>query len=150
MSRGWIDLLRSVGDSLLGVAEAEAAALKGDLKSSGRQLAVVGALAGAAAFVFFWVVGAAGFVLFQVLTIWLPRWGAAAIVLIVFLGLAGTLAMLTRRKLQAIEWPGETVRRHVEDHRDWWQSQVLVESGADPERLTEEVAGDPADSPSEP
>jgi len=135
---GWIELLRSLGESLLGVAEAEAAALKGDLRASGKQLLLVCVLAGAAVFLFFWVVGAASFVLFQVLSIWLPRWGAAAIVLIVLLLLAGILTLLARQKLRAIEPPVDTVRRHYDDHRAWWQSQVLVDNGPEAEQLTEE------------
>ena len=146
MVGGWIDLLRSLGESLLGVAEAEATALKGDLRASGRQLLLVGVFAGAAAFLCFWVVGAAGFVLFQVLTIWLPRWGAAAIVLVMFLLLAGILALLARQKLRAIELPVDTVRRHYDDHRAWWQNQVLVEDGLEPDRLTEESGTEPRES----
>ena len=138
MIGGWIELLRSLGESLLGVAEAEAAALKGDLRASGKQLLLVCVLAGAAAFLFFWVVGAASFVLFQVLSIWLPRWGAAAIVLVVLLLLAGILALLARQKLRAIELPVDTVRRHYDDHRAWWQRQVLVDNGLEVEQLTEE------------
>ena len=149
MVGGWIDLLRSLGESLLGVAEAEAAALKGDLRASGRQLLIAGVLAGAAAFLFFWVVGAAGFVLFQVLRIWLPGWAAASIVLVLFLLLTGILVLLARQRFQAIEFPADTVRRRVDDHKAWWHSQVLVADGSSPERLPEESGRDSAESPGE-
>jgi len=142
MRRGWTDLLRSLGESLIGVAGAEAAALKGDLRASGRQLAIVVALAATAAFLCFWLVGAAGFVLFQVLTLWLPNWGAAAIVFAVCAILAIIVAMVTRQRLRAIELPVDTVRRHFDDHLAWWDSQVLVEKGQSRERLPEDPSRD--------
>lgn len=137
MSRGWTELLRSLGDSLVGVAGAEAEALKGDLRDSGRQVVGVVVLAAVAAFFFFWVVGALGFVLFQILSLWLPRWGAAAIVLAIFLILASILALVARQRARSIELPVDTVRRRWDDHRDWWQSQVLVEEGANRSHLPE-------------
>lgn len=127
MARGWKDLLRSLGDSLLEVAGAEAAALKGDLRSSGQQLSVAVAVGVSAAFFLFWWVGASGFVLFQVLAIWLPRWGAALIVATLFLVLALALALEARRRFRAIELPVDTVRRRIDDHVAWWQDQVLME-----------------------
>jgi len=149
MSRGWTELLRSLGDSLIGVAGAEAAALKGDLRASGRQLLVVLALAATAAFFFFWVTGAAGFVLFQVLTLWLPRWGAAAIVFAVLLLLALILALVTRQRVRAIELPVETVRRHIDDHVVWWQSEVVGEKGQSQDRLAADSSRNQTEIPGE-
>lgn len=150
MARGWSHLLRSLGESLIGVAGAEAAALKGDLRASGRQLAIVVALAVAAVFFFFWVVGAAGFVLFHVMTIWLPGWGAAAVVLAVFILLTGLLAMVTRQRIRAIELPVDTVRRHIDDHVTWWHREVLGETGHGPERLEDEISDNQAKIPDMP
>ena len=146
MVGGWIDLLRSLGESLLVVAEAEIASLKGDLRASGRQLLIVVVLAGGAAFLFFWGIGAAVFLLFQVLMIWLPGWGAALVVLILLLMVAGILTWLARRKLRAIELPVDTVRRRYDDHRAWWQSQVLVAGGPGRDQLVEESGREPAES----
>ena len=90
----------------------------------------------AAAFLFFWVVGASGFVVFHLLALWIPRWGAAAIVMGMFLAVAMLLAFIARRRLQAIELPADTVRRRVEDHVAWWQDEVLHEGAATTERLS--------------
>lgn len=136
MSRSWTDLLRSLGESLLGLVDAEVAALKGDLKASGRQLSIAVALLVLAAFLFFWVVGVAGFVCYQILTLWLPSWGSAAIVWGIYLCLAILSAALARRRLRAIEPPVETFRRHADDHRDWWRSQVLMEPAQERDSLT--------------
>ena len=143
MSRGWTELLRSLGASLVGVAEAEAVALKGDLRSSSRQLAMAVALAAVAAFLLFWVVGAGAFVLFHVLRLWLPAWGAASIVLALFLLLAAVIAGVARQRFLAIEPPVETVRRHLDEHVSWWRSEVLVEEEA-AQQLAEESVETPA------
>jgi len=129
MARGWKELLQSLGDSLLEVVGAEAAALTGDLRHSGRQLLSALVLGLSAAFMFFWVVGASGFVLFQVLTLWWPRWGAALAVMALFLLLACLLALMASRRFQAIDLPAETVRRRFDDHKAWWQDQVLMGPG---------------------
>lgn len=142
MTRGWTDLLRSLGESLVGVAGAEAAALKGDLRTSGRKFLIVVVLGATAAFLCFWIVGAAGFLLFQVLTIWLPAWGAATIVFAVLVILAGILAMVARQRFRSIEVPVDTVRRHFDDHVAWWESQILVKEGSGRERLPGEPSKD--------
>lgn len=149
MRRGWTDLLRSLGESLIGVAGAEAAALKGDLRASGRQFAIVVALAATAALLCFWLVGAAWFVLFQVLTLWLPNWGAAAIVFAVGAILALLVAMVTRQRLRSIELPVDTVRRHFDDHLAWWDSQMFPEKGQSRERLPEDPSRDQKGIPDE-
>lgn len=135
MIRGWADLLRSLGESLAAVFGAEAAALKGDLRASGRRLFVAVMIGAAAAFLFFWSVGVGAFLLFQVLVLWLPQWGAAAIVLGVFLVAAGICTALARRRLGSIELPAETVRRRIDDHVAWWQQEVLHEPTADQGQL---------------
>jgi len=142
MARTWRDLLRSLGDSLLEVVEAEVAALKSDLGASGRRLQAALVLGGLAVFLLFWAVGAAGLVLFQVMTIWLPAWGAALVVFAVFFLLALILALVTRQRLRAIEPPVDTVRRRFDDHAAWWQSHVLVQEGPGPDSLEETERGE--------
>ena len=132
--------MRSLGESLLGVAGAELAAVKGDIRASARQVGIAALLALAAAFLFFWVVGGVGFVLFQVLTLWLPGWGAALIVLAIFLLVASILAWAARARLRAVEPPADTVRKRFDDHVAWWQGEVMGESARSPERLPERTS----------
>lgn len=124
MARRWRDLLLSLGESFLGVLEAEAEALKSDLRASGRQASIALALGAAAIFILFWSVGAAGFVLYQVVALWMPGWGASLVVLGLFLLLGAVLLVLTRRRWSAIEGPAETIRRRYEDHVTWWEGQM--------------------------
>src|SRR5262249_32267260 len=64
---GWVDLIRSLGGSLIEVLKAEVEALKEELAVSGRHLALGAALAGGAAVLLFWTVGALIFTLVAVL-----------------------------------------------------------------------------------
>jgi Flp pilus assembly protein TadB len=122
-----VDLVRSLGGSLIEVLRAEVDALKEELASSGRHLAVgLAFLAGAAA-ILFWTLGAVIFTLGAVLAIWLQVWAAALIVVGVFLAGAALLAFLGLRQLKKFENPMESLRQHLEDHLDWWQHTLLRE-----------------------
>lgn len=125
MRRGWIDLLRSLGDSLLELVGAEVAALRADLGESGRRLAIAVALAATAAFLFFWAVGAAGFTLYHLVSLWLPSWGAALSVLALYLLLGAIFGALARHRLRSMEVPAATFRRRLDDHRAWLEEQLL-------------------------
>lgn len=123
----WVDLVRSLGGSLIEVLRAEADALKEELASSGRHLGIgLGFLAGAVA-ILFWTLGAVIFTLGAVLSIWLQVWAAALIVVGVFLFLAALLAFLGMRQLKHFQNPLESLRQHIEDHLDWWQHTLLRE-----------------------
>lgn len=123
--QGWIDLLRSLGEALLEVWRAEFATLQGDLERSGRHLGIALAYLGAAAVLFFWIVGLVLFVLVAVLHIWLEWWAAALIVLALFLAGAALLGWLGWRQARQVENPVATVRRRVDNHFDWWQHGLL-------------------------
>lgn len=131
MLRRWRELLASLGESLLEVAEAEVTALKVDLRASGRDFGIAIGLLLAAAVLVFWVVGAVGWVLYQVALIWLPGWGAALIVLGVLVMVALVLIAAGKRRLSRLEAPVDTVRRRVEDHKEWWQNNLLADVSAD-------------------
>lgn len=131
MLRRWRDLFASLGESLIDVAEAEVMALKQDLRQTGRRFSAALAIAVAAAFLAFWAVGATGFVAFQVLVLWLPGWGAALIVLGVLLAGALILGMVARQRLLDLEAPMDTVRRRIDNHKEWWQSQLPVQEDRD-------------------
>jgi hypothetical protein len=122
---GWIDLFRSLGESLLEVLRAEVATLQDDLQRSGRHFGVALAFFGAAAVLLFWMVGLLLFALIALLNIWLQLWAAALIVLALFVAAIAILGILGKRRLQQVENPMETVRRRVDEHLDWWQHSLL-------------------------
>lgn len=122
----WIDLFRSLGEALLEVWRAELATLQDDLSRSGRQLGVALGLFGAAAVLLFWTVGLLLFALIALLHIWMPWWGAALIVLALFLIAMAILGRLGLNRLRKVESPVETVRRRVDSHLDWWQHGLLA------------------------
>jgi hypothetical protein len=123
----WVDLVRSLGGSLIEVLRAEVDALKEEIAISGRHLAVGLALFGAAAVLLFWTLGALIFTLGAVLAIWLQVWAAALIVVGLFLFAAALLLWLGWRQLKRFENPLASLRQHVEDHLDWWQHTLLRE-----------------------
>jgi Putative Actinobacterial Holin-X, holin superfamily III len=122
----WIDLFRSLGEALLEVWRAELATLQDDLSRSGRHLGVALGLFGAAVLVLFWTFGLLLFVLISLLHVWLPWWGAALVVLALFLIAIAVLALLGRKRLRQVENPVETVRRRMDSHLDWWQHGLLA------------------------
>jgi hypothetical protein len=124
---GWIEMFRSLGESLLEVWRAELATLQDDFQRSGRHLATALGLLGAALVLVFWIVGLLLFVLVALLHVWLPWWGASLIVLLLFGLTAGLLAGLGARRLRRVESPVETVRRRMDDHLDWWQHGLLAQ-----------------------
>ncbi len=124
---GWIDLFRSLGESLLEVWRAELATLQDDFQRSGRFLAMALGLFGAAVVLVFWIVGLLLFVLIALLHVWLPWWGASLLVLLLFTLTAGVLAWLGVRWLRKVENPIETVQRRVDNHLDWWQHGLLAQ-----------------------
>ena len=124
---GWIDLFRSLGESLLEVLRAEAATLQDDLQRSGRHFGVALAFFGGAVVLLFWMIGLLLFTLIALLNIWLQLWAAALIVLALFVAGIAILASLGMRRLRQVENPMETVRRRVDEHLDWWQHSLLTQ-----------------------
>ena len=143
---GWIDLFRSLGESLLEVLRAELAGLQDDLQRSGRHLGVALGLFAGAVVLFFWLIGLLLFALIALLHIWLPLWGAALIVLALFVIAIAILAFLGVRRMRRVENPVETVRQRLDNHLDWWQHSFLsrprmldVDGVADDEPLGKEL-----------
>ena len=124
--QGWIDLFRSLGESLIEVLRAETGALQEDLKTSGRHMGVALALFGAAVLLAFWVIGLLVFLLVALLHVWLQLWAAALIVLLAFAGAMIVLALVGRGQWRKAENPVDSVKRHVDDHLDWWQNGLLA------------------------
>ncbi|HWM94227.1 MAG TPA: phage holin family protein [Thermoanaerobaculia bacterium] len=128
--QGWIDLFRSLGESLIEVVRAETTALQADLKTSGRHMRWALAFFGAAALLSFWVLGLLVFLLVTLIDIWLPLPAAAGIVFGVFLVAMAILAWLGSRRLKLVENPVDSVKRHMDDHLDWWQNGLLAQGKA--------------------
>jgi hypothetical protein len=128
--QGWIDLFRSLGESLIEVLRAEVAALQEDLKRSGRSFGVALALFGAAVLLLFWILGLLVFSVVAILSIWLQTWAASLIVLALFSLVAGLLVWRGMAALRKVENPLDSVKKHVDDHLDWWQTHLLAESKA--------------------
>lgn len=124
--QGWIDLFRSLGESLITVVRAEVGALQEDLKTSGRHYGVALGLFGAAVLLSFWVIGLLIFLLIAGIHVWLPLWAAAGIVFLLFAGAMAVLAWLGVRRWRLAENPVDSVKRHVDDHLDWWQNGLLA------------------------
>src|SRR5688500_5701816 len=103
--QGWIDLFRSLGESLVEVVRAETSALQADLKTSGRRMGIALGLLGAAVLLLFWVLGLLIFLVIAVLSVWLQLWAAALIVFLVFAGVMGVLILLGLRRLKLVENP---------------------------------------------
>ena len=124
--QGWIDLFRSLGESLIEVVRAEVGALQDDLKRSGRHYGVALGLFGAAVLLLFWILGLLVFFMVALLTVWLQLWAAALIVLLLFTFAAAALVWLGIRHFKKAENPVDSVKRHVDDHLDWWQNGLLA------------------------
>jgi len=122
----WGETFRNLGQSVLGVLRAEAAAVEADLRRTGQQAAGAAGLLGAAVVVAFWTVGLLIAAIVAVLALWLPVWGAALVVLALFAAVTGGLAWLGVRRLKEIENPAASIRRRVSDHLDWWQNTLLA------------------------
>lgn len=129
----WRALVRDLGEALLDLLRAEVAALASDLGASGRALARALVLAAVAGAVAFWALGLLIYLAVELLALVLPRWGAAAIVLGLFVLAAAALLASARTRLRAIEPPDATLRRRLADSRRWWRERVAADAGPEPE-----------------
>jgi len=125
---GWIDMFRSLGESLLEVVRAELQTLQEDLTRSGRHFGVALGFLGVALILLFWLLGLLITLFIALLCIWLQFWAATLIVLLLFAIGTGLMAWRGWQQLQKVENPVETFRRHADDHLDWWQNNLLREN----------------------
>lgn len=127
----WTESFRGLGQSILGVMRAEVAAIEADLKSSGHRLGVAAALLAGAGLLVFWAVGLLVFAAVALLDVWLPLWGAALLVFLLFGAGAALLAYLGVRHLRQLESPVASVRQRISNHLDWWQNTLLAQPALD-------------------
>lgn len=127
----WAESFRGLGQSILGVMRAEVAAIEADLKSSGHRLGVAAGLLAGAGLLVFWAVGLLVFAAVALLDVWLPLWGAALIVFLLFGAGAALLSYLGVRHLRQLESPVASVRQRISNHLDWWQNTLLAQPALD-------------------
>lgn len=120
----------ALGGAGLDLARAEARALTGELKLSGRALARVLLLVGACLCVLFWAIAVLVFVGIEVAALWLPRWGAGLSVFAAMLLIVGVLALIAKHRWGRIDTPAATLRRRLDDYLDWWERRI-VRRGSD-------------------
>lgn len=136
---GWADLLRSTAESYAEVLGAELALLRADLGASARRLQKSTLLLVLALFTCFWALGTAVYLAVELSSLWLPRWGAVAVVLALLLLLTFGLLMAARSRFKKIEPPEQTLQRRLDAHKEWWHESLLPEAAAGSERLEEGV-----------
>lgn len=122
--RGFADQSRELMSDLAGLLEAEIREIRKELSKVWRGLGWVAGLAGAAIFLLFWVVALAGATLTLVVARWLPLWAAALSVLLFFLLVAAVLLAIAWSRVKRMDNPVDIVFRRLQDHLDWWRSDV--------------------------
>jgi hypothetical protein len=115
----------ALGQAGLELARAEAAALSGELKISGRALLKIVLLFVSCLFFFFWAVAVLVYVGIEVGAIWLPRWGSGLAVFGTLLLIVLIIGAVARQRLSRLETPIVTARRRLADHLGWWRERVL-------------------------
>lgn len=116
-----VDRFGALGQAALGLLRAEATALRLELEGTARGLVRVLLLFVAALFGLFWALGALIFALVEIGALWLPRWGAALILVAVLAVCALALALVARSRLRRLDTPAETMRRRSEELQGWWE-----------------------------
>ncbi len=130
----WRRKVTDLGRAGLDLVVSEIDAVLSDFGASGRGLLKASLFFGAATAAAFWAVGVFTYFLVQVLALWLPLWGAAGVVVLLLLVVAILLSWIGKRVVRGLESPTATVRRHVRDHVDWWQDEILPDGRSLPAR----------------
>jgi hypothetical protein len=125
MRQSWSETFRALGAAVLALFKAEIEALERELARSGKNLALGLGLFAAAAALAFWTLGVATYFVIQLLAVWLPLWAASLVVTLLLAAVTGGLVFAGVKKLERFENPLTTARRRLDDHIDWWQSDLL-------------------------
>jgi uncharacterized membrane protein YqjE len=137
--RGWIGMVRALGEAFVALLRAEAEALVHDFARAGKALSralLLGAVAGAFAF---WAIGLLVYLGVELLALTLPRWGAVAVVLGAFLLVAGGLAAWTTARLRAVETPLAAWQRRRADTDRWWRERFGDDEEPAPPEIEEDL-----------
>lgn len=124
-AKGWLTHLKTLARALAELLQAEVAALGDDLLRSARELRTGVVLLVVGAFFGFWTIGALAYAAIEVLSFWLPRWGAVLACLGGFALLTLVFVLLGRSRLRRLETPAQTVTRRIESHSAWLREEVL-------------------------
>ncbi len=127
-AKGWLGGLRGLGRAAVELLQAELGALVEDLQRSARELRSGAILSAMGAFFAFWTLGALLYAAIELVTLWLPRWGAALSVGGAFGLIALILFLVARARFRAVESPSQTVSRRLEGHSEWVEQQFLSDS----------------------
>lgn len=138
----WSELLDRIGRAALGLLGAEARGAKAELDEALEHLKVVALAFGLAAAVGFWALAVALAAAVVGLGHWLPLWGALLVVLALLLVVGAALALVGRGRLRRFENPARIVGRRVEDHVEFWRTEVLG--------IADQDAGESSDAPRAP
>ncbi len=126
LGMAWVELVRSLGEALLEVFQAESEVLGRELGETGKQAGIGAAYVVAAAMIVFWFLGVATLCLVAILALWMPTWAAAGTVGLLLLVTALVLASLGWLRFKSLESPTATVKRRWTDHQDWWSTSLLA------------------------
>ncbi|MEZ5333353.1 MAG: phage holin family protein [Thermoanaerobaculia bacterium] len=118
--RRWGELVRSLGRAILELLQAEVAALGEELAASGRELRRGGVYLILALAVGVAALWALALLLFELLVLVLPRWGAAGTILLALTMAALGFFIAGRRALGRVQDPRVLVARRAREHADWW------------------------------
>ena len=116
----------ALGEAGIGLVKAEAAALSQELKLSGKALFRMGVLLALSLFMLFWALAALLYAGIEIGTIWLPRWASAFTASAILLLFVVIVAAVVRIRVRRLETPLATVRRRLDDHRDWWRRRIAT------------------------
>lgn len=120
--------VQALGAGLADLAAAELAALQTELRASMRHAGTGGVLVLLATVLLSIAIAAFALAGFEALTLMLPRW-AAALAIAGGLTLVGLIVLfIGHRILRRVESPVRTLRRHAEDHRDWWRARIGIDN----------------------
>lgn len=139
--RTWTAAFRALGTSVFELIRAEIRALLADWKKAGIELAKIFALAFGALLVFVYLPFLALFALVDGVAAWWgwPLWAAALAVLgfavLVIAILGAVAAWIWKKRFVA---PTTSLRRRIDDHRQWWERSVYFETTGETRRGTDD------------
>ncbi|MEO7794670.1 MAG: phage holin family protein [Thermoanaerobaculia bacterium] len=120
----WLARMQSLGSAYFAVLRAEIGAALQDLQESGKSLLRAAVLFTVTLALGFWTVGLLVYFAIEMLTLWLPRWGAVGIVFGFFAVGTAAFAAATVARARRIEAPTRMIERRFHDHAAWWQGRI--------------------------
>jgi hypothetical protein len=129
----WNQVVGRVGGAALDLLSAEARSLRDEVALSSKTVARLAAVGGLVFGLLFW--GMALFLASAVsaLALLLPLWGAALAIALLLVVISLALALWIRARFRRLDSPAKLIRKRLDDHVEWWQSEVAGQHvGSDP------------------